>query len=115
MAEAAVTASVIAGVERARHMLAAARETLRLGPLDTAVSRADAARLHAADALLRPEDEELRSHAGPKNRFAPALVKTGKRPAELGKIPAGLVNVEDHGRYLAVTATMDRGRRRGLA
>jgi uncharacterized protein (UPF0332 family) len=67
VADDSVTVQVAAGIERARRMLSAARDNLRLGHVDTAVSRAYYAAFHAAEAALRIEGQEPRSHQGLKN------------------------------------------------
>jgi uncharacterized protein (UPF0332 family) len=86
-------------MQRARGMLAAARDTLRLGHLETAVSRAYYAVFHAAEAALRLEGEEPRTHQGVKNLFGLLLVKTGKVPRHLGRILGELKNDREEGDY----------------
>lgn len=99
MADLVLEAAVRAGMERARTMLVAARDNLRLGHLDTAVSRAYYACFHAAEAALRIEGQEPRSHEGLKNLFGLLLVKPGKLPRELGKILADLKNGREESDY----------------
>jgi uncharacterized protein (UPF0332 family) len=90
---------VRAGIERARQMLAAGRDTLRLGHLDTAVSRAYYACFHAAEAALRLEGQEPRSHEGVKNLFGLLLVRPGKLDKELAAILADLKDEREEGDY----------------
>jgi hypothetical protein len=94
-----LTLQVAAGIERAERMLDAARDNLRLGHLETAVSRAYYAAFHAAEAVLRVEGQEPRSHQGLKNLFGLLLVKTGRLPVELGRILADLKNGREEGDY----------------
>jgi uncharacterized protein (UPF0332 family) len=108
VADVALDTAVRAGLARARAMLAAASDTLRLGHFDNAVSRAYYACFHAAEAALRTEGQEPRSHEGVKNLFGFLLAKPGKLPRELGKILSDLKNGREEGDYaLYVTITAE--------
>lgn len=76
---------VAAEVARAEEALRAARELLKLGLLNDAVSRAYYAALHFALAALLTEGVEPKSHGGVGAMLALHFIRTGRLPAERGK------------------------------
>jgi uncharacterized protein (UPF0332 family) len=76
---------VAAELSRGEEALRAARELLKLGLLNDAVSRAYYAALHFALAALLTEGVEPRTHGGTGAMLALHFIRTGRVPAERGK------------------------------
>jgi uncharacterized protein (UPF0332 family) len=76
---------VTAEVTRAEEALRAARELLKLGLFNDAVSRAYYAALHFALAALLTEGVEPKTHGGVGAMLALHFIRSGRIPPERGK------------------------------
>ena len=104
-----MTAALLAKAHRA---LESAALLLAAGDTDGAVNRAYYAMFDAATAALlacRPDGEALpKSHAGLISRFGHQLVRSGRIPAELGRSPNRLHELQLVADYLGEPVSMDK-------
>ena len=88
---------------KARDKARVARDLLARGEWDDAVSRADYAAFHAAQAALLTEGQHAGTHRGVVTLFGLLLVKTGKLDRKWGKFLANLKDDREASDYDALS------------
>jgi uncharacterized protein (UPF0332 family) len=91
--------TISAQLIKADEKLDAAKELLKNGYLDDAISRAYYSMFHAASAVLLAEGVTVESHSGLKTMFGLRLIKTGKIDKYYAKTLDKLKDERENGDY----------------
>ena len=94
-------------LEKAKQKLRVARNLLKSGDYEDAVSRAYYSAFHAAQAALLTEGLTANTHQGLVSLFGVHLIKTGKLEKRLGKFLSNLKDDRENGDY-EIYSTIDK-------